>query len=859
MNYGSSNPCEPDRLAGNGFVRWVGIFLLVTWTECFSWGQNPPTIYVYDTNVSTFELDSLMASVSGIVARTSPEVFMAEGQSNNNGDPEFWLNQFVAKQPGTQVVWQRNAPWYLDRYKDQLSGYVVYDAASINQATSVAGALGAVMVHESLLGGSIGAALNGAGLTQLEDVRGRSSNWVYDTYEQHFNRDLIFRQQPNFSHQLRDFAILNRGFVFNETAADRDRFLAGQNDHSRVFGWGYQNSEDEFFRSASQNNLMAVPADHLRSTAAPSRWDVAVPTQGYEANVNEATQPGKHYVAFVMSDGDNVQWLTNDYARDPRWFGSPLRGSFPMTFDLSPSLLDVHPVAFDYLYEQAAADSQPTLFATAGGYGINYPSQVPDIGGFVTATSAAMARVDQRTLSVLDTQYDRGVMEQIVADPQLLGLMVKTGPAYAGRNGAIDWHEGKPIVSVKYTLWDGFDSPNEIISALNSAPRDPFNDIDSFSIVNVHPWSTSTSGGGQGDPMSNLAYIVQNLSSGVNVVTLDDLMIQLRNNFGSAVGSRWGENVVANGDFEVAAVDGNGNPVSQPRDWFFATVAGATEWVAGFDSDGEGTRAAAIRSANADWRSEGFVAQPGERWRFSFDFMFNEVPDGSGFRADVRFFDQPGSSAGFVGETTMFFDGTYYGDGVWQSFVTDLTVPSSGLFGDVRLSTFFGPFASGELLLDNVSIIRLSAASDADLDGNGVIDCLDVDALVAEIVTQSHSADFDLTGDGLVNTADLDFWLAEAGNVNLGPGATYLYGDANLDGTVDTSDFNLWNANKFTVTSGWCSGDFTADGVVDIADFNRWNANKFTQSTAASVPEPNSALASWPLVLLLLRYLGHRT
>ncbi len=55
-----------------------------------------------------------------------------------------------------------------------------------------------------------------------------------------------------------------------------------------------------------------------------------------------------------------------------------------------------------------------------------------------------------------------------------------------------------------------------------------------------------------------------------------------------------------------------------------------------------------------------------------------------------------------------------------------------------------------------------------------------------------------------------------------------LAGDANGDGTVDVSDFNIWNANKFTVGTNWASADFDGNGVTDVSDFNIWNANKFT-------------------------------
>lgn len=140
--------------------------------------------------------------------------------------------------------------------------------------------------------------------------------------------------------------------------------------------------------------------------------------------------------------------------------------------------------------------------------------------------------------------------------------------------------------------------------------------------------------------------------------------------------------------------------------------------------------------------------------------------------------------------------------------------------------------------------LRINATGD--YNGNGQFECTDIDALVSDVVSGNNSASFDLTGDGLVNSDDMDAWLAEAGEANLGPGKTYQYGDGNLDGFVEVADFNIWNENKFTSTTGWCEGDFTADGSVDVSDFNAWNDHKFTTADALVVPEPHG------LVLLLL-------
>ena len=165
-----------------------------------------------------------------------------------------------------------------------------------------------------------------------------------------------------------------------------------------------------------------------------------------------------------------------------------------------------------------------------------------------------------------------------------------------------------------------------------------------------------------------------------------------------------------------------------------------------------------------------------------------------------------------------------------------------------------------DFILDNFMVeIFGSNASDIGPDFNGdmLVDCLDVDALVGEIVGGTNDAAFDLTGDGVVDGADLTEWLAQAGAENLPSGNSYLFGDANLDGVVDGQDFVVWNGSKFTATAAWCSGDFNADGNVDGQDFILWNQNKFTSSADGfAVPEPALGLAAGLMLLCLRRRRG---
>ena len=187
----------------------------------------------------------------------------------------------------------------------------------------------------------------------------------------------------------------------------------------------------------------------------------------------------------------------------------------------------------------------------------------------------------------------------------------------------------------------------------------------------------------------------------------------------------------------------------------------------GQDSTGVGTKAAAINQVNADWRSAQMVVKPGEQVTFSFDFMFNGVPSGSGFRADARFFT---STSVFLGETVQFLNASSYAPGVWHSFTTTAIVPAGATIGDVRFSTFFGAFAGGQVLIDDIQLLRAGPISG------------------------------DYNGDQRVDSGDYVIWRNSTGqNVALGTGA-----DGDRNGVIDQGDYLVWRA-AFGTTGGSAS------------------------------------------------------
>ncbi len=124
-----------------------------------------------------------------------------------------------------------------------------------------------------------------------------------------------------------------------------------------------------------------------------------------------------------------------------------------------------------------------------------------------------------------------------------------------------------------------------------------------------------------------------------------------------------------------------------------------------------------------------------------------------------------------------------------------------------------------------------------DFNGDRLINAEDIDMLCAEMNSGGNAPQFDLNGDGFVNMQDMDELVLNI----LGT----LYGDANLNGTVDGVDFLAWNANKFQ-PGGWAAGDFSCDGLVDGQDFLVWNANKFQSGTGGTALTAGTA---WPNVI----------
>ena len=155
---------------------------------------------------------------------------------------------------------------------------------------------------------------------------------------------------------------------------------------------------------------------------------------------------------------------------------------------------------------------------------------------------------------------------------------------------------------------------------------------------------------------------------------------------------------------------------------------------------------------------------------------------------------------------------------------------------------FEGTLAAGEIAYVGFTI---GTALSGDFNRDGQLSVADIDMLTAQIAAGTPGDPiFDVTDDGIVDNADLMKWRTDAASHN-GFGEAYLFGDSNLDGSVNATDLNNLALSWRQDTTQWSGGNFAVDGVVDSTDLNalalNWGQSiPLASSASAQVPEPTA-------------------
>lgn len=432
------------------------------------------------------------------------------------------------------------------KYLHLLDGISVYKLDShdvgINMAAMLAAATNLLGVPDTLLG-----KFQAMGLTVKTDLRkivgsqAARQKAVFDMCYDKLNKDGLVHQVvngDNFHIRLRDLSICNRWACVYTGESDEDRafrryVLSKLNTNSPIYGWN--DDEIAFIKDISEFGDYALPTDWSMNHSYFGRKNATL-RQKIHGNIDSVSK-NKHYVALVVSDGDNIQWLERDFATTSS-FGQRLATprDYKMSWTFSPSMANICPDGAKYIYDHAKAD-----YFVSGVSGVGYANclSYPEkhLDEFTRLTAEAMQRSDLSIVTLLDN-VGNAADEQFALDRLhsyarfdiIKGGIWELDPdRYGSGKGRVWWADGKPFVSVRFTLWYPTGNMadvttewlNDMAAQINAMPVSPSTES-GYTVVNVHPWTIN---------QQSLDYFVSALDRDkIELVYADELVELMKRN-----------------------------------------------------------------------------------------------------------------------------------------------------------------------------------------------------------------------------------------------------------------------------------------------------------------------------------------
>jgi hypothetical protein len=345
----------------------------------------------------------LFASLKGVVNRKKPRIFSYEGDVLAEG-PHTWLKSLGLKWAEPADKWE-----LITKYRSEISGLIVYDSAqahTINLASVLAKSKGALIASPLLLSKLTAAPYN---LPILIDLRGKFNSKLavyqslYDIYWPTLDHRLLIGLNPGVHKAaLREYAVALGAAVIwldPKVAGESellDKFLSSMSPGATFMGWWPE--EAPGIERASNYGIATIASDwstNLTVHSGTSRIVHIKPIPPKPALKN------KIYVAFILSDGDNLQFI--EHAMRKLW-DNPDRGAVPMGWTVSPAMLDAMPGALNYFYQTSTKNDN--LISGPSGYGYTYPNTWTDenlLKQFVAKTQDYNNRAGLRVITIWNT------------------------------------------------------------------------------------------------------------------------------------------------------------------------------------------------------------------------------------------------------------------------------------------------------------------------------------------------------------------------------------------------------------------------------------------------------------------------
>ncbi len=472
----------------------------------------------HSSNSMTKDEKIMMAVLQGYVAQSSStQIYFSD--SHYATYLKYLKDNYDVSFTASSDIWNT-----IGQFKSLLKGYILYDGTgseSTNVANSLGGLLGCLVVTPSLESKA-----KSLGLTMKLDVRGKNLQWLFDNYWKSLSHKIVVEIDPKNSYELRDYAALSKAFVIYGNTALHDKLLKAMDKHARAIGYGdYSKGEQEFVNNYSDNGVYLI-ADGLSSNLSVFCGYHLQETQPQKNAGGIKADSSKHYVAFQVSDGDNVQVVLNAMYTSPKLWKQPDRKSMKVSWGIPPALIDLAPFSLKYYYDNAGMNS---FACSASGMGYFYPSRMPlDELKYQAATlNYYLERTGMRLVQILDhnSYFDGYLWETYTKQPNCDGIIYENYGFNKSIDGLVRFSNGKPVVAPRFTLWEAGSKAtaeeNSYIKYLKeSSVKDP-TIAAGYTLIFVNLWA---------EGLNSVSRIIKSLPSNVEVVTPDEMFHLMKDN-----------------------------------------------------------------------------------------------------------------------------------------------------------------------------------------------------------------------------------------------------------------------------------------------------------------------------------------
>ena len=482
--------------------------------------STPSAVYVINdwgwSESERFTTSTLM----GLMAKSGDNMIYSE-----SGDGySTWMSDLVANYNVYEdKSYYNDFKGLITHFRYDFSGYILCDLRdnSSNVAVSLCGPMNAIAVtpyDEDLM--------ISLGKNKLLDVRGKDETWALSTsYSSDFSKDVTCFQDENKCMFLSDYAVFANAFQFFDTDINSslvNNALSRMNSNKIVMGWGPD--EEYTVKKISGNSLQLNAADWTENLPVLSNFEATLQQHTHSTTINE--EDNVHTVCFLVTDGDNLNWMLKEFYGQSKAYGSPNRGQVSIGWTISPAMAELAPTIMKYFYDKATNTSSVKDYFVGSSSGVGYmnPDLFPELQASAELTNEYMKKADLNILNVIGTQYRSTDMQKYLEQSNIDAVFFYGYSNYAILNGAINVVNNKPVIGARYRLWDGFDDAASLAEKLNNQSTNAYSSA-GYSLVAVHAWSFNQY------VVDEINSCVSMLNSNVIVVSPDEFVKRIKKKF----------------------------------------------------------------------------------------------------------------------------------------------------------------------------------------------------------------------------------------------------------------------------------------------------------------------------------------